>query len=240
MILVALAAAALAFFLSAAAGFGGSLVLVPILALLLGPKEGVALSALLLAGNNVAKIIVYRHTLPFRAALLVMLLTVVGAALGARLLLAAPERWVQIACIGVLLLSFLSENPFRAGEEPKRTPRWLAPILAFFAGATSGFSGTSGPLKGVSLRALHLDRRQLVGAASLVSLAGDLTKTVVFAKASLLDTEGWTVALAAVPLMPLAALAGSRVNARLGERAYTALFWVVMTGYAARLVLSKS
>jgi len=40
------------FTLSASAGLGGSLILVPALALVLGTKEGVALAALLLAGNT--------------------------------------------------------------------------------------------------------------------------------------------------------------------------------------------
>jgi uncharacterized membrane protein YfcA len=51
-----LAATVLAFVVSASAGLGGSLVLVPAYALVLGTKEGVALAALMLAGNNVAKV----------------------------------------------------------------------------------------------------------------------------------------------------------------------------------------
>lgn len=70
------------FTVSASAGLGGSLLLVPTLALFLGSKEGVALAALLLASNNVMKIIAYRRTLPFRAAAGVTVLIVIGAALG--------------------------------------------------------------------------------------------------------------------------------------------------------------
>ena len=52
------------FTISASAGLGGSLLMVPTLALFLGTKEGVALAALLLASNNIMKIIAYRETLP--------------------------------------------------------------------------------------------------------------------------------------------------------------------------------
>src|SRR5688572_18807258 len=48
-----LVCAGLAFLLSASAGLGGSLLLVPVFALLLGPKQGIALAALLLMGNNI-------------------------------------------------------------------------------------------------------------------------------------------------------------------------------------------
>ena len=47
---VVLLSGAASFFVSASAGMGGSLVLVPVLALSLGTKEGIALAALLLAG----------------------------------------------------------------------------------------------------------------------------------------------------------------------------------------------
>lgn len=62
-------------------------------------------------------------------------------------------------------------------------------------------------------------------------------KTAIFARAGLLDaTSGW-VLLLAIPLMLLATLAGRRVNRRMGERAYAALFWAVIAGYSARLLL---
>ncbi|MFB3051273.1 MAG: sulfite exporter TauE/SafE family protein, partial [Acidimicrobiia bacterium] len=59
VVVVTLLAVAVSFMISASAGLGGSLILVPTLALVLGTKEGVALSALLLAANNVVKVIAY-------------------------------------------------------------------------------------------------------------------------------------------------------------------------------------
>jgi len=232
LIALSLTCAALAFLLSASAGFGGSLLLVPALALLLGPKQGIALSALLLMGNNVAKAIAYRRSIPLRAVAVTLILTLAGTFVGAQLLLGAPETWVSAAIILAFAFSFIAE---RIG-----TMRWLpisTPLLAFAAGATSGFSGTSGPLKGVALRNLGLDRLHLVGAASIVSLAGDAMKTAIFARAGLLDATSVWVLLLAVPLMLLATLAGRHLNRRMGERAYAALFWAVIAGYSARLLL---
>jgi len=75
---VALGCAAIAFVLSASAGLGGSLLLVPVLASLLGAKQGVAVAALLLAGNNIAKVVAYRRTIPLRAVAVVLVCTVAG------------------------------------------------------------------------------------------------------------------------------------------------------------------
>lgn len=225
-----LVAAFTSFAVSASAGLGGSLLLVPTLALLLGTKEGVALAALLLAGNNIAKITAYRHSLPFRAAALIAVLVVAGAALGSSLLVRAPTPLVTAGVIAMFAATIVLERLKLTNISSR-----FAPVLAVVSGATSGFSGTSGPLKGVAIRNLCLDRRHFVGAASLVSFAGDAAKTAVFAEAQLLSSTSLLVALAAVPLMVLGTWTGSSVNRRAGERTFAVLFWSVMGGYTLRL-----
>lgn len=233
VIAVTLIAVAVSFTVSASAGLGGSLILVPTLALVMGTKEGVAMAALLLAANNVIKVLAYRRTLPLRKALVVILLVAAGAALGARLLVAAPESVVTVAVIVSFVIALVAER-----FDLSRIRAVGGPLLAFGSGATSGFSGTSGPLKGMALRQLKLDRAHFVGAASLVSLAGDATKAAVFSEAQLLGAESFALALLAVPLMFVSTFTGRRINASVGERGYTYLFWGVMAGYTVRLVLA--
>lgn len=231
--LVALVLVYVSFTISASAGLGGSLLMVPTLALFLGSKEGVALAALLLASNNVMKIVAYRRTLPFRAAAVVVALIVIGAAIGSTLLVNAPEWAVTTGIVVMFVASVLAER-FRL----RRLRTGFAPLLSFVSGASSGFSGTSGPLKGVAIRNLDLDRRHFVGAASLASFAGDVTKTAIFADAGLLGRTSVLTAVAAVPLMALGTWTGSSINARAGERTFAALFWTVMVGYTARLFVT--
>lgn len=202
------------------------------MSLLLGSKEGIAVAALLLGINNIFKVWAYRQTIPIKAALGVLILTMAGAALGASLMVAAPKRWVDIAIIVSFTLSFLVESrqwfTFRKA---------LALFFAFFSGATSGFSGTSGPLKGVALRSLNLERMYFVGAASIVSLAGDAVKTSIFLRSSLVNhITTLTILLSATLIMPFAVYLGRFINEEIGERSYTALFWTVMAGYTARLI----
>ena len=118
-----------------------------------------------------------------------------------------------------------------------RLRRVGAPVLAFASGATSGFSGTSGPLKGLACRGLDLDRLHLVGALSLVSLVGDVTKTAIWTDAALLGSKDYLLALACVPLMVGATFFGRYINSSVGERGYTGLFWAVMVGYTGRLLV---
>jgi uncharacterized membrane protein YfcA len=230
-IALTLVAVALSFTVSASAGLGGSLILVPTLALVLGTKEGVALAALLLALNNVVKVFAYRKTLPFRKAAVVVVLVAVGAAIGARLLVVAPVELVTIAVIASFAVALIAER-----MDLSRLRAIGGPFLAVGSGATSGFSGTSGPLKGMAIRQLDLDRSHFVGAASLASFAGDAAKTVVFAQAELLVSSSATIAVLAVPLMIVSTFAGRSINYSIGEKGYTTLFWAVMGGYSLRLV----
>ncbi len=230
--IVVLALVYASFAISASAGLGGSLLMVPTLALFLGSKEGVALAALLLASNNVMKIVAYRRTLPFRAAAVVVVMVVLGAALGSTLLVRAPEWAVTVGIVVMFVASVVAER-----MELQRLRTGFAPFLAFVSGASSGFSGTSGPLKGVAIRNLDLDRRHFVGAASLASFAGDATKTAIFADAELLGRTSVLLAVGAVPLMALGTWTGSTINRRAGERTFAILFWTVMAGYTVRLFI---
>lgn len=233
LIPLVLVAIPLAFAVSASAGLGGSLVMVPILMMALGPKEGVALAALLLAANNVVKVGAYRATVPWRAALPLVLCTLIGTFVGARALVAVDEGVVTVAVFVVLVVSLITEVVGRPS-----TRRATSPVLSLAAGATSGFSGTSGPLKGVAIRALSLDRLHLVGAASIISLVGDATKAGVFAEAGLLTATSVRIAVVSVPLMFLGTFGGRYINRRIGERGYRLLFWTVTGGYAVRLLAS--
>ena len=228
-----LVAIAVAFAVSASAGLGGSLILVPTLALVLGTKEGVAMAALLLAGNNVVKVFAYRETLPFKRAAIVVGLLAVGAAIGARLLVSSPEDVVTVAVIISFAVALIAER-----FDLSRLRALGGPFLAFGSGATSGFSGTSGPLKGMAIRQLGVDRAHFVGAASLASLVGDATKAAVFTEAELLDGSAFLLAILAVPLMLVATFTGRRINQSIGEKGYSVLFWAVMAGYTVRLLVA--
>jgi len=230
--IVVLALVFAAFTVSASAGLGGSLLMVPTLALFLGSKEGVALAALLLASNNVMKIVAYRATLPFRKSAVIVVLIVIGAAFGAKLLVDAPEWAVTIGIVVMFVASIVAER-----MKIDRLRTGFAPFLAFGSGASSGFSGPSGALRAAGVRDLDLDRRHFVGAASLASFAGDATKTAIFADSELLGRTSILVAIAAVPLMALGTGTGSTIKRRAGEQTFAVLFWTVMAGYTVRLVM---
>jgi uncharacterized membrane protein YfcA len=221
-------------FVSSIAGYGGSLVLIPALGAILGPKQGIALAALLLAWNNVFKVIAYRRTLGLREGWPLLVITVLGVYVGVGALVAAPEQLVVWSIVAVTAAVLVVE--LVAGERLRRARRSAALPLMGGAALLSGFSGTSGPLKGISIRSLGLPRLHHVGLASCVSLIGDALKVELFAQASLLPDVQWSVLAVAAPVMPVAAWVGRRFNERIGESTFRWVFWSVVGAYTLRML----
>lgn len=226
-------AALIALFVSSTAGYGGSLLLVPALGAILGPKEGIALAALLLGWNNVFKVIAYRETLALRQGWHLLIVTAAGVWLGAQILIAAPDQVVIWAVIATTIASFSTEAFAR--DRLVRTRRHAAAPLMAASAVLSGVSGSSGPLKGVSIRCLALPRLEHVGLASAVSLVADALKVELFATAGLLDDVDMTVIIAVAPAMPIGAWLGRRVNREMNESTFRWVFWSVVGGYTLRM-----
>ena len=234
-------AIAISFVVSATVGLGGSLIAVPAMIACFGVKSGVALAALLLASNNLFKIIAYRRTIPWKGAFALSLLTMFGTFFGAHLLLLMPNKWIIVLVLLSLLWSLASEIRSQASNvgQPSKSVKkpWLSGIWAFVAGLTSGVSGTSGPLKGLAIRQFTSDRQHYAGAASLISFVGDVTKASVFGQAALLGAQEFNLLLLVFPLMPFCAFYGRWLNGKMGEHWFTYAFWAVIVGYSLRLGL---
>lgn len=234
-------AVAMAFLLSSTIGLGGSLIAVPTMVVFFGAKSGVALAALLLASNNVLKVIAYRRTIPWKGASMLSALTLVGTLIGAHFLLLMPDNWIIIIVLLSLIWSLISDVRSHRSNLCKTHNSVHKPLIsglyALIAGLTSGVSGTSGPLKGIAIRQFVSDRQHYAGAASLISFVGDTTKASVFAQAALLGNQEFKILLLALPLMPLCVFYGRWLNLRMGERWFSYAFWAVIAGYSVRLVL---
>ncbi len=221
-------------FISSIAGYGGSLLLLPALAAILGPKEGIAMAALVLGWNNVFKVIAYRKTLAVRKSWPLLVVTAAGVFAGGTLLISAPETLIVWAIVVVTVASLAIE--LFAGARLRRANRSAAVPLMAGGAVLSGFSGTSGPLKGISIRSLGLPRLEHVGVASCVSLVGDVLKVELFAQAGLLPRIEWYLVAAVLPVMPLAAWVGRRVNETINENTFRWVFWSVVGAYSLRMI----
>lgn len=159
-------------------GTGATIILLPVLVLVFGPREAVPIMAIVALMSNFAKITAWWREIDWRACAAYALGGIPAAALGARTLLVLPERAVDIA----LGLFFLAMVPGR---------RWLAArniTLGYggmaLAGAVIGFlTGivvSTGPLSVPAFAAHGLVKGAFIATEAAGSLALYISKAVTF------------------------------------------------------------
>ncbi|MEJ7737900.1 MAG: sulfite exporter TauE/SafE family protein [Chitinophagaceae bacterium] len=220
------------FLVSASCGMGGSLILIPALTLLFGIKESIIISSILLGLNNLVKVIFFRQYIRFRPILWIMLFIFAGAGIGAVLLLSINEKVVAVILLVHVIFSFFFQR--NQHYEIRKKISWL---IAFTAGLFSGIAGTSGPLKGIALKCNVFEKLELVAAASIISLVSDSTKSIIYLTRYSPEKFPTEILLFSIIVMPIATGLGKKLNQRLSQTAYDALFYCVLSGYVVRLFL---
>lgn len=221
-----------AFVVSASAGMGGSLLLLPVLSFLLGFNEGVVLSSILLGLNNVFKLIAFFKHLVWRNVLPLLCSISIGSALGAFLFLKMSSNVVAILLLINIVVTFLVQRK----AIPKIQYR-AAVSVSFLAGLLSGVSGSSGPLKGLAIKCLKNTPLQIVACATVLSLSSDVVKSTIYLNHLTLSTQAMQYLFGSLLLMPLATYLGKKINSNIGTTAYDVLFYSVISGYVVRLLL---
>jgi uncharacterized membrane protein YfcA len=216
---------------SSSCGLGGSLILIPALTLLFGIKESIIISSILLGLNNLVKVYFFRHHIRLRPIVWIIVFIFFGVILGAGILLRIDEKVVGIILLIHVLFSFFFQR--QANHVIREKVSWA---IAFLAGFFSGVAGTSGPLKGVSLKCNVFNKMEMVAAASVVSLVSDSTKAAIYLSNYEFVNFPTVIVLYSILIMPVATWLGRNLNQKLSEKAYDALFYCVLSGYLVRLI----
>ena len=114
-------------------GTGSSIILLPLLVYVFGPKEAVPIMAVASVMGNLARVVAWRRDVDWRAVAWYAIPGVPAAALGARTLLALSPATIDLA----LGLFFIAMIPLRRWHA--RSDRRIAPWQLAVAGASIGF-----------------------------------------------------------------------------------------------------
>lgn len=159
-------------------GFGGSTILMPILALAFGPKEAVPIMAIAGVLANLSRVAVWWREVDWRAAGVYCITGIPAAALGARTLLALDPRIIEL----VLGVFFLAMIPARRWLMRRGFSIGLPGLMLAGAGVgfLSGLVASTGPLNTPFFLAYGLAKGAFVSTEALGSLGVFGTKALVF------------------------------------------------------------
>ena len=214
--LASLAAFGLAL-LSAVAGFGGGVQLLPVFTATFGLRMAVPMLALTQLASNGSRVWLNRHDLRWRIVGWFALGAVPLAIAVALILTTAPlpvlKRLLGAFLIAVVIWRRLHRSPEVAHSLASAPP----------SGLGSALLGSVGPLTAPFFLTYGLTRAAYIGTEAAAALAMHLTKTAAYGAGDLLTT---TVLLSGVALTPatlVGAWVGKKITGRISDRVFVLL-----------------
>ncbi len=159
-------------------GFGSSIMLMPVLVILYGPREAVPIMAVAALLANASRVLVWWREVDWRAFAAYSATGVPAAALGASTLLMIPQRWIEIA-MGVFFLSVIPVRRWLARHD-MRINLWQLALAGALVGYMTGIVVSTGPINAPFFLAFGLVKGAYIGTEALGSLAVYVSKTLVF------------------------------------------------------------
>lgn len=218
---VLLVAALIGSIVGGVAGFGGGLILLPVVAWVLGVRAVAPVLTVAMLFGNVARIWWSRHEVDRRVVVRYLLGAVPTTFIGVMLYAGTPSTWLA-RIIGLFMIAAI---PLRRAMLASRVEVRLRhfPVLGALTGLLSALVVTTGPFIVPFFLAYGLRRGAFVGTESVCALGMHLSRGLAFARYSLLGAD--TVALGCVlgGTMFVGAWIGRRLLERMSDRVFLLL-----------------
>ncbi|MEU8001839.1 sulfite exporter TauE/SafE family protein [Catellatospora sp. NPDC049111] len=217
---IASTAAYLLALLSAVAGFGGGVLLLPVFTALFGLRAAVPMLTLTQLSSNTARVWLNRRELRWGLVGWFALGAVPLAVAGGLLLAHAPLDPLK-RLLGAFLIGVVSWRRFRPHPRKPADPAFAA------VGAASGFGsalvGSVGPLTAPFFLAYGLTRAAYIGTEAAAALSMHLAKIAAYGTGDLLTTTVLVYGLVLTPATLAGAWTGKRLLNRISDRLFVHL-----------------
>ncbi len=197
--------------LSGSAGFGGALLLLPLLTHSVGSTWAIPLLTLAQLVGNASRMALNFREIKWRPVGLFLSTGLPGAMLGALCFVAIPKATI-IRVIGAAILVFVVLR--LSGRLRLAAGKWTLVFMGAISGFLSGLVGSAGPLGSAVFLSLGLSPAAYIASDATASLLIHAVKTVMYHRHVGLPAHLWTLAL----ILGLAMILGTWVSKRLVER----------------------
>jgi len=228
----------LGFFGQAIFGFGGGLVTIPLVSLVIGVKETVTLISIFQLLMGLLIFSTYKTT-DWGIGLPITIGMLIGVPLGLFSLTSFSEPFLR-RFLALFMLAFLAQSQFfpRLNLRADRTLKWTLPVGLLF-GWMQGLLGTGGPIIVIYLLAVLSNRITFRSTLIYVSFLSNLIRVLLSITGGLLTGQTWQLAWPIIPLFLLVIFLGQRYFARMNERFYDLGIKFILLGSAISLLLKS-
>ena len=215
---VVIAAALAASFLSAVAGFGGSVILLPVLVWTVGVTDAIPILTVAQLIGNLARAVFNHRELDW-AVIWRFALGAVPAAIAGGIIFAKAPAGALVRVLGVFLLLMVLYRYTRWGRSIKLRRAGFIPLGAV-SGILSAVLGTVGPLVAPFFLAYGLVKGAYIGTEAMTAVTMHVTKLAVYGSYSLVDLRILLTGLGIGAVMIIGTFLGSKLLKRVPERLF--------------------
>lgn len=189
-------------------GFGTSIMLMPALVWVFGPREAVPIMAIASIMANASRVAAWWRDVDWRAAAAYGVTAVPAAALGAKTLLTLPPGIVE-AVLGMFFIAMIPVRRWMARQHWKLT-RWHLAAVGAAIGFLTGIVVSTGPINAPFFLAYGLVKGAYLATEALGSLAVYLAKAAAFRTLGALPLEAVVKGLVIGSSLVVGAFIGKR------------------------------
>ena len=217
-------------------GFGGGLISIPPLSLIVGVQNGVTLALIL---QLVSGLLLWpiRHELTWASVKIVAGGLVVGTASGLYLLSQANEASLRLL-LAIFIIYYLVKYQF---FDDVPLP-WLKKpagglVMGLVAGVLQGLIGSGGPPVVIYLREIGRDKSALRAQLLLLLFLSNCLRLPLSIAAGLFNVVVLRICIAAIPCFVAAMYVGHKLHARMSEKHYHLAIRIVLVASAVSLII---
>ncbi len=215
---IVIIAALAASFLAAIAGFGGSVIMLPVLVWTMGITDAVPILTVAQVIGNLSRVVMNRRELKWPVIWRFALGAVPTAVIGGIIFAKAPAG-ALVRFLGIFLLLMVVYRHTRWGRNIKLSLRGFVPLGAA-SGILSAVLGTVGPLVAPFFLAYGLIKGAYIGTEAMTAVVMHITKLGVYGSYALIGIHTLLIGLGIGAVMILGTFLGRKLLDRVPEKIF--------------------
>ena len=168
-------------------GFGTSIMLMPALVLVFGPREAVPIMGIAAIMANASRVVAWRREVDWRVTAAYSATGIPAAALGAKTLLTLPPGVIELV-LGIFFIAMIPVRRWMARQAWTLT-LWHMALVGAVIGYITGIVVSTGPINAPFFLAYGLVKGAYLGTEAMGSLALYVAKAITFRSLNALPLE---------------------------------------------------
>jgi len=221
--------------ISGIAGFGGSLIILPIFSILIGAKKAIPILTIAWMMGNFSRAAFGYKEISWKPVIYFCLGALPAAVIGSRLFVELPSELIMKAIAVFLFVIVLVRN----SKIKYALPESLFVPWGALVGFLSAVLGSAGPIGAVAFLGLKLAPTAYVASEAVTAVAMHLTKTIVYGRYALLSMQDIAIGIILGASMAVGSWTARNFIKRMSGKAFAYFVDVLLVVAGLSLLFSK-